>query len=419
MADPKIDIVQDCANFETWADDDCFLPLSRFPDYVPEKDNPDVLIRGRWLERGGSGFLVSSAGTGKSIWLIQALFAWTHGKSFCGLTPNRPLKAWVFQSEDSATRVTIDREDIIAELSEQTPDVDWRETAENIKFFRTTGENSIRFLEWLESMLERARKAHALPSILAFNPFFAFIGGEVNNSAVVTPFLRGGTINGEYTKGLQHLLEVYRVGALFAHHTPKPPMTDKELAAWMQSQYPEYQGAGSSEITNWGRSFITMMKVKDQPDKVCLTAGKNGAGLDWPLVAGARRMYLAWSNGRSIDSTEDNPQRRHAWRELTKEELEEVCKEAAEGVRKDEDKIVAKLLEKPLMYAQCKPSEFGLSQSRFRVAWKAVKDNLEEFGLYSAPWYVSKTEHGSFIGQRDAAIREAEIEAKNRMGTSC
>ena len=80
---------------------------------------------------------------------------------------------------------------------------------------------------------------------------------------------------------------------------------------------------------------------------------------------------------------------------------------------------MAKLLEKPLMYAQCKPSEFGLSQSRFRVAWKAVKDNLEEFGLYSAPWYVSKTEHGSFIGQRDAAIREAEIEAKNRMGTSC
>ena len=227
-----VDIHEGRFNFPTWRDNNAFISLADFPPYIPEHHNPNVLIRGRWLERGGSAWLISTAGTGKSIWLTQFALCATAGIPFSGLTPNRPLNIWVFQSEDSPTRITIDREDILAELRETRPDVPWDEIARRVMFFRTTGDNGVQFLQRLAAFLDKAQAAHALPDIIIFNPFFAFIGGAINDSACVSPFLRGGMIGKDHTDGLQKLLEDYGIGAMFAHHTPKPP-TNKELDAWM------------------------------------------------------------------------------------------------------------------------------------------------------------------------------------------
>ena len=90
--------------------------LADFPAVVKEADNPDILIKGRWLERGGSAFLVSTAGTGKSIWMTQFALSMLHAVPFSGLVPWRPLKCWCIQSEDSDSRVAIDRDDITAGL---------------------------------------------------------------------------------------------------------------------------------------------------------------------------------------------------------------------------------------------------------------------------------------------------------------
>lgn len=302
----------------------CILKsLDEFPAYTPEAENPDILIKGRWLERGGSAFVVSTAGTGKSILSVQLSLSWAMGVPFAGLAPNlQPgsggFRVWICQSEDSESRVTIDREDVTAELMETLPGIDWQEARRRVSFLTIGGRVGADFLAHLTLVLEIAQDRGDLPDIIVLNPFMAYIGGPVTDGAYVTPFLRGGEINHHHTNGLQHLLERFRIGALIFHHTPKPP-TEKELDGWIKSAFPEYQGAGSADITNWGRSFLTMMRLKDDSRKVMLTAGKNGGEIGWETIAGATRHFLAYSDATGITG-----KGRHAWRELTAEELDEV-----------------------------------------------------------------------------------------------
>ena len=307
-------------------------------DFLPEEDDPNVLIYGPWLERGGSAFWVSTAGTGKSIGSNQLAHAMSAGKPFCGLRPRGKLKFWIFQSEDSPRRVAQDRIDVRAELSEQYPDEDWDAVGKNVKMISLTGKVGVEFLEELDGLLRDAARFNEKPDVLILNPFLAFVGGSVTDGAYVTPFLRGGSIDGEHTEGLQAILERHAVGVLVYHHTPKPP-NDSEIDKWMKSQFPEYQGAGSADITNWGRSFVTMMKVKDHPNMVCVTAGKNGGELGWERVGGAFRRYMAYSDDIGVSG-----KGRHAWRDLTPEELDEVTGSAKANDERLEAEAVEKLV---------------------------------------------------------------------------
>ena len=108
-------------------------------DYKSEEDDPDVLIYGPWLERGGSAFWVSTSGTGKSTSCMQLVHCMSAALPFCGLRPRGALKFWVFQSEDSPRRVAQDRIDVRAELAERYPDVDWEEVGRKVKFAELTG----------------------------------------------------------------------------------------------------------------------------------------------------------------------------------------------------------------------------------------------------------------------------------------
>jgi len=294
------------------------VPVDDMGDYVSEADDPNVLIYGPWLERGGSAFWVSTAGTGKSIGCMQMAHAMSAGKPFCGLRPRGRLKFWIFQSEDSSRRLAQDRIDVRAELAEQYPDEDWNKIGRSVKVVKLTGKTGVVFLREVDGLLTMAAAAGEKPDVIVLNPFLAFVGGPIVDGGYITPFLRGGIIEREYTEGLQALLERHGVGVLIFHHTPKPP-NEKELKSWMTSAFPEYQGSGSSDLTNWGRSFVTMMKVPDHPNMVCVTAGKNGAELGWDRIGGAFRRYMAYSSEIGISG-----RGRHAWRDLTDEELAEV-----------------------------------------------------------------------------------------------
>lgn len=321
---------------ERRAFDDIVRSIDDVGDYVPEEEDPNVLIYGPWLERGGSAFWVSTAGTGKSIGSFQLAHAMSMGRPFCGLRPRGRLKFWIFQSEDSERRNAQDRIDVRAELAELYGDEDTAEAWRGIKLIKLTGKVGTEFLAELDKLLGQAEGYGVQPDVIILNPFLAFVGGPITDGAYVTPFLRGGMIDGEHTCGLQSILERHGVGALIYHHTPKPP-TDSELDKWMKSAFPEYQGAGSSDITNWGRSFVTMMKVKDHPNMVCVTAGKNGAELGWERVGGAFRRYMAFSAAEGVSG-----KGRHAWRDLTPEEYAEVVgKEKQDDERMMEDAVSA------------------------------------------------------------------------------
>ena len=321
---------------ERRAFDEIVRSIDDVGDYVPEEEDPNVLIYGPWLERGGSAFWVSTAGTGKSIGSFQLAHAMSMGRPFCGLRPRGRLKFWIFQSEDSERRNAQDRIDVRAELVELYGDEDTAEAWRGIKLIKLTGKVGTEFLAELDKLLGQAGGYGVQPDVIILNPFLAFVGGPITDGAYVTPFLRGGMIDGEHTCGLQSILERHGVGALIYHHTPKPP-TDSELDKWMKSAFPEYQGAGSSDITNWGRSFVTMMKVKDHPNMVCVTAGKNGAELGWERVGGAFRRYMAFSAAEGVSG-----KGRHAWRDLTPEEYAEVVgKEKQDDERMMEDAVSA------------------------------------------------------------------------------
>ena len=345
--------------------------------YVPDERNPDVLVRGRWLERGGSAWIVSTSGTGKSIHAMQLMLSFALGKPFSGLVPNNPLRFWYVQSEDSPTRLAIDRDDTTAELAETWQDVQpeaWREAWKRVTFAPIKGCGA-EFVNDLAMKLETARNLAVLPDVLVINPFLAIVGGPVVDGSFVTPFLRGGRVANQPTEGLQHILEHFKVGALIYHHTPKPP-TDKEIGSWLKSNFPEYQGAGSSDITNWGRSFITMMRVPGKHSVVCLTAGKNGADLGWDNIDGGYRNYMAWSKSNGVTG-----KTRHAWRELTDEEFAEVTKDPNDHLGDDTLAIVNALKAEPQCYTDLKKTNAGLSLRRFRAAWNIVSSRFTNYGL--------------------------------------
>jgi hypothetical protein len=374
------------------------------PDYIPEDQDPNILVRGRWLERGGSAFWVSTAGTGKSIAASQLALCFAEGRDFAGLSPLRPLRIWVCQTEDSMSRLAIDRADITAELMEQMPDVDWRETWGKVRFVRYPGAVGAEFLDRLDAHLS-AMPPDGKPDVIILNPFFAFVGGAITDSAYVTPFLRGGEINRKPTHGLQFILERHGAALLAFHHTPKPP-TEKELDGWMKATFPEYQGAGSADITNWGRSFITMMRVKGRADMVCLTAGKNGAELGWDRVDGASRHYMAWSRSKGV--TGGN---RHAWRELDEDEWAEVTKQARDTLAEDVERIVSMLKDEPMTRLQM-VKKHGLPERRFRAAWNTLTSNHTAYGLASYDVVMNKN-HNVFFGLPDAVKRYAETAFAN------
>ena len=70
------------------------------------------------------------------------------------------------------------------------------------------------------------------------------------------------------------------------------------------------------------------MRVKGHANMVCVTAGKNGAELGWEQIGGAYRRYMAYSAETGVSG-----KGRHAWRDLTPEELDEVTG----GDRKDDE----------------------------------------------------------------------------------
>lgn len=385
-----------------------FRSLDSMPHYVPDEQNPAVLFRGRWLERGGSAWIVSTSGTGKSIFAMQMMLSMTVGKPFAGITPNGPLRCWYIQSEDSDTRLGIDRDDVAAELAEQNPDVPaqtWKDAMRRILIMPAGGVGAA-FISNLAMKLEAARRLGTMPDVIVINPFLAVVGGPITDGAFVTPFLRGGKVAHEETDGLQRVLETYGVGALIFHHTPKPP-TDKEVQSWLKSAFPEYQGAGSSDITNWGRSFVTIMRVPGKPNVVCLTAGKNGADLGWDNSDGAYRRYMAWS--RSVGVTGRN---RHAWRELTDEEMADVAGDANDHLAEDALVIVKELKASPQRRADLAKNNAGLSQRRFRMAWNIVAERFANYGLAAYKVELGGNPHVVY-GEPAAAKAKADEIAYN------
>lgn len=339
-------------------------------------DNSNTLIKGRWGVRGTVSMHISTTGTGKSVLQTQSALSFAAGIPCCGLTPTRPLRTWIVQSEDDEDRVAWDRDDILSLLHETHPDVDWDAAADSVTFLDYTGHTGADFLETLDIDLYTDT-----PDCLIINPMNAYFGGSLKEGADCSAFFKGGKLNGDHTQGLEAILKKHKVWGWIFAHTGKPP-SSSEIKDWLKDPFSAYKMCGASEIADSVRSIITFLKVPGTDGVFSFSAGKNGNGLGWTDPNGLPTTYSfsRWgSDGR------------HYWEEVSADEWPEGYAETprTKSVERDVETLVDYLsrnVEKRsdiLKKSSVGLKSLGMSKRSMAAAFKAIVEDETHFGLSS------------------------------------
>lgn len=211
--------------------------VNSFPTIVP----PETVVLGNaWLRRADIAHIISTAGAGKSVAVIQAAMAWALGLPYFGIRPPRPLRILLFSGEDD--RVTLGQ-----------CRAGFLEHSESITGQKLTAED----LEPLDSMLRTefsrehvgdmfhthlARLLTESPADLVIvNPLLSYVGGEI--VACASGFLR---------TGLMPVLQKHDCAALLAHHTGKMAKD-----GWDNTD-DTYSGIGGGEVANVPRTILVL-----------------------------------------------------------------------------------------------------------------------------------------------------------------
>ena len=308
---------------------------------------------------------MSTSGTGKSVWTVQAALLWAQGLPAFGIVPVRPLKIGIVQAEDDDEEMVNFRNNITDGLVEQAGlDRGQVEAARtNVLLFDAVGKFGGDFIEYVGKILEE----HPELDLLIINPLQSFFGGDISRNAELSGFLRGG---------LDLLIKPNKVGVLFIHHTNKPPNA-KERTGWGADAFASYIGAGGAEIVNWARAVLALMPCENDSGLFRLTAAKRGQRLGWKDAAGVRTdvRFIAHSKNRIF------------WRDATPEES--ATAQASAGGKKtpsdpqvDAERIAEILRERaqPLTDARSLAEQL-FHRTRGRKAFELLKANPEALGL--------------------------------------
>jgi len=103
------------------------------------------------------------------------------------------------------------------------------------------------------------------PDLFWVDPLLSFIGGDISKQETASVFLRNELNPVSHSHGFAWCL---------IHHSGKPP---KDAASAYQGFDKMYWGLGSSELTNWARTVITLNAVKSEDnDHFVLEVVKRG-----------------------------------------------------------------------------------------------------------------------------------------------
>jgi hypothetical protein len=238
------------------------LPLGEFKK--PATNDPDELLKHRYLCRGGGLLLVGQTGIGKSSLGLQLAIKWALGQPAFGFEPAKPLKSLVFQAENDSGDIAEMRDGVFNGLNLSEKEQEAAESNIHIKQEdELMGEEFFKMMEGQISSLK--------PDIIWIDPVLSYLGGDMCSQKDVGDFLRNR---------LNPLIHRYNCGAVVIHHTnkisnsPDKPITD-----------PAYLGAGSAEWANWSRAILALRKT-DVANLFELVAGKRGARLKWKAADG-------------------------------------------------------------------------------------------------------------------------------------
>jgi hypothetical protein len=240
---------------------------------LPGDNDPDELIKHRFLCRGGGMLLVGPTGVGKSALAMQAKILWALGREAFGFKPTRPLKSLLVQAENDEGDLAEMRDGVMRglHLTEQ----ERAQVGEMVLVVREDVRIGFAFVQGtLRPLLEQHR-----PDVLWIDPALSYLGGEASSQKDVGAFLRNM---------LNPLLREFACGCVILHHTNKPP-AGREKPDWQAGDF-AYLGSGSIEWANWARCVVALRSVGSH-SVFELRASKRGGRLRWKEQDGATPAY--------------------------------------------------------------------------------------------------------------------------------
>jgi hypothetical protein len=284
-------------------------------------NDPDELLRHRYLCRGGGMLLVGPTGIGKSSLSMQAMILWAIGRALFGMQPVKPLKSLLIQAENDEGDLAEMRDGVMAGLN-LTED-ERRLAMANIIVAREDSRTGLAFfMGAVRPLLVEHR-----PDLLWIDPALAYLGGESGSQKDVGGFLRNM---------LNPLLHEFNCGAVIVHHTNKPPV-GKEKPDWSAGDF-AYLGGGSAEWANWARAVLAL-RSRGSHSVFELRAGKRGGRLGWMEADGETKSFaklVAHAKEPGVI----------CWREAEESDLPEPAK--AKRVHTKEDIMPHVPLDKPI-----------------------------------------------------------------------
>ena len=343
-----------------------------------QKPNPcdgTELLQGRFLCRGGSLLVIGPAGSGKSSLIMQSCVTWAAGKTTLGFTPTRPLRSVIIQAEDDDGDLCEMRDGVCVGLA-------FDGVATHSEVITACGNVIVVTLSGVKgdklAMLVRDLIAKHKPDILAINPAFAFVDGNVNDGDVVRKFLRDL---------LDPILKDTGVALVMVHHCNKPSKGyDRELNGLETA----YQGSGHAEFANYFRATVAL-QATSSPSLFTLTAGKRGKRLGWtfngkPII----RRYIAQSEGYIY------------WRDANSEDMATIEKTPKPKKPTNEElasKARAMLIDKEVMplkeFRASVKADSGVGDARVRDITKLVAVDgiiIEQGRAFGADHYIGLTD---------------------------
>ena len=253
--------------------------LSQVPRSGKEEDDPNAVLKHRFLKKGGGAIFIAPSGIGKSVFAVQAAILWSMGEPMMGIAPARPLRIAVIQGEDDDDDLCEFRDDIVRELAKTHSLDSLQRACDSIALLDFTGKRGIVFTGAFKEEVDKG-----LYDLFIVNPLHSYFDGDLSLASDCSAFFR---------LGIDRAIKPDKAAVLFIHHTGKPPAAH-ERRVWGMDAYSEYVGNGSAELTNWPRATLVAIKHARHDGLFVLSAPKRGARLGWLDEEGrpTRRKYM-------------------------------------------------------------------------------------------------------------------------------
>lgn len=245
----------------------------------------------RYLCKGYGGWIIGQSGIGKSAITHQQAYLFAMGMDFCGITPIKPLRVLIVQSENDIGDNAEACQGILNSIPNLTTSL-ISKINQNVRVVRCRGKTGPAFCHWLQ------REIKSWKSDLCYvDPLLRFAGIDVSRQDQCTQFLNNH---------LDPVLANTGVVLLGAHHTGKPKNA-RETKGWTIYDH-AYAGIGSSELVNWARAITIVRVIPEGGFELILSKRGSRAWATHPNGDPTTSIFMRHSNGRIFWEQTDPPE---------------------------------------------------------------------------------------------------------------